>query len=88
MGPNHSFLGFVKNIRGTHPKDELKSTSICYPPQACVKIKRYLPKMVGEKFGKEMYLNLYSVEESLALCLGWKIHLSPDHTPIRLQIGL
>jgi hypothetical protein len=25
---------------------------------------------------------------SLALCLGWKIHLSPDHTPIRLQIGL
>ena len=25
---------------------------------------------------------------SLALCLGWKIHLSPNHTPIRLQIGL
>ena len=25
---------------------------------------------------------------SLALCLGWKIHLSLDHTPIRLQIGL
>jgi hypothetical protein len=25
---------------------------------------------------------------SLALCLGWKIHLSPDHNPIRLQIGL
>ena len=25
---------------------------------------------------------------SLALCLCWKIHLSLDHTPIRLQIGL
>jgi hypothetical protein len=25
---------------------------------------------------------------SLALCLGWKIHLYFDHTPIRLQIGL
>jgi hypothetical protein len=25
---------------------------------------------------------------SLALCLGWKFHLSPDHTPIRLQIGM
>jgi hypothetical protein len=25
---------------------------------------------------------------SLALCLGWKIYLSLDHTPIRLQIGL
>jgi hypothetical protein len=27
-------------------KDELTSTSICYPPQACVKIKRYSPEMV------------------------------------------
>jgi hypothetical protein len=25
---------------------------------------------------------------SLALCLGWKILLSLDHNPIRLQIGL
>jgi hypothetical protein len=25
---------------------------------------------------------------SLVLCLGWKIHSSPDHTPIRLQIGM
>jgi hypothetical protein len=25
---------------------------------------------------------------SLDLCLDWKIHLSPDHNPIRLQIGL
>jgi hypothetical protein len=25
---------------------------------------------------------------SLSLCIGWKAHLSPDHTPIRLQIGL
>jgi hypothetical protein len=24
----------------------------------------------------------------LTLCLGWKIHLSPNHNPIRLQIGL
>jgi hypothetical protein len=31
---------------------ELISTSICDPLQACVKIKRYLPEMVGEKFGK------------------------------------
>ena len=45
--------------------------------------------MVGEKIGKELCLNLYSMKESLfehdtlslALCLGWKIHLSPDHTP-------
>jgi hypothetical protein len=33
-------------------KDDLTSTSICYPPQACVKIKRYLPEMVGEILGK------------------------------------
>ena len=25
---------------------------------------------------------------SLTLCLGWKIHLSLDNTPIILQIGL
>jgi hypothetical protein len=60
------------------------------------KNKEALVKNGGGKIGKEMCLNLYSVEEllfehdtlSLTLCLGWKIHLSPDHTPIRLQIGL
>jgi hypothetical protein len=42
------------------------------------------------KIGKEMYLNLYSMEKvafehdtlSLALCLAWKIHLSLGHTPL------
>jgi hypothetical protein len=52
MGPNHSFLGFVKCTLRDCPKDELTSTSICYPPQACVKIKRYSPEMVGEILGK------------------------------------
>jgi hypothetical protein len=58
------------------------------------KNKEVLARNGGGKFGKEMYLNLYFMKEfehytlSLALCLGWKIHLSPDHTPIRLQIGL
>jgi hypothetical protein len=55
MGSNHSFLGFVKHTQGTRPKDELTFTSICYPPQACVKIKSYSPEMVGE-IGKEMCL--------------------------------
>jgi hypothetical protein len=40
------------DARGTRPKDEITSTSICYPPQACVKIKRYSPEMVGENLGK------------------------------------
>jgi hypothetical protein len=53
MGPNHSFLGFVKHTPRDSLKDELKLTSICYPPQACVKIKRYSPEMVGEKLGKK-----------------------------------
>jgi hypothetical protein len=60
------------------------------------KNKEVLARNGGGKIGKEMYLNMYSVEESLlnmtpfhfALCLDWKILLSPDHTPIRLQIGL
>jgi hypothetical protein len=49
MELNHSFLGFVKHTL----KDELTFTSICYPPQACVKIRRYSPEMVGEKLGKK-----------------------------------
>jgi hypothetical protein len=52
MGPNHSFLGFVKHT----PRDSSEGcyyiTSICYPPQACVKIKRYSPEMVGGGIGK------------------------------------
>jgi hypothetical protein len=64
MGPNHSFLGFVKNT----PKDSLKgcaySTNICYPPQACVKIKKYSLEMVGE-IGKwnlyKIYINLWQL---------------------------
>jgi hypothetical protein len=39
-------------LQRTHPKDELTSTSICYPPQLCVKIKRYSPEMVGGNLGK------------------------------------
>ena len=60
------------------------------------KNKEVLARNGGGEIGKEMYLNLYSMEESLfehdtlslALCLGWKFHLSPDHTPIILQIVL
>jgi hypothetical protein len=59
MGPNHSFLGFVKHTRGTRPKDGLISTSICDPLQACVTIKRYLPEMVGENLGKGYVSFLY-----------------------------
>jgi hypothetical protein len=60
------------------------------------KNKEVLARNGGGKIGKEMCLNLYSMEESLlnmtpfhfTLCLGWKIHLYLDHTPLRLQIGL
>jgi hypothetical protein len=52
-GLNHSFLGFVKHTPRDLMKDELTSTSICYPPQDCVKIKRYSPEMVGGNLGKK-----------------------------------
>jgi hypothetical protein len=54
------------------------------------KNKEVLARNGGGKIGKEMCINLYSMEESLlnidtlslALCLGWKIYLSLDHTPL------
>jgi hypothetical protein len=39
--------------------DELISESICDPLQDCVKIKRYLPEMVGEILGKGYVSSLY-----------------------------
>ena len=72
MGSNHSFLGFIKNTLRESPEGWAYSSSICYPPQSCVKIKRYSPEMVG-KIGKEIFLNLYSMEESL-------LNMTPFHS--------
>jgi hypothetical protein len=36
----------------TGKTSELTSTSICYPPQPCAKIKKYSPEMVGGNLGK------------------------------------
>jgi hypothetical protein len=66
-----------------HYKHMLSSSSLR-------KNKEVLARNGGGKIGKEMCINLYSMEESifepdtlsLALCLGWKIHLSLDHTPL------
>jgi hypothetical protein len=64
-----------------HDKHMVSSSILC-------KNKEVLTRNGGGKFGKEMCLNLYSMEESLfehdtlslALCLGWKTHSSLDHT--------
>jgi hypothetical protein len=53
MGLNHSFLGFVKHTLKDSSEGLAYITSICYPPQACVKIKRYSSEMAGEKLGKK-----------------------------------
>ena len=65
-------------------KDELISTSICYPPQACVKIKRYSPEMVGGKSEPVFYGRVTFEHDtlSLTLCLGLKIFSSLGHTPL------
>jgi hypothetical protein len=63
----------------------LSSSSLC-------KNKEVLTRNGGGKFGKEMCLILYSMEEShfehdtlsLTLCLGWKIRSSLDHTPYKI----
>jgi hypothetical protein len=73
--PNHSFLGFIKHTL----KDEITSTSICYPPQACVKIKRYSPEMVGENLGKKCV--------SIFLLVVVIVSLEHD-TPFVIQSGL
>ena len=52
MGPNHFFLGFVKNTLRESSEGWAYITSIFYPPQDCIKIKRYSPEMVGENLGK------------------------------------
>jgi hypothetical protein len=49
-------------------------TSICYPPQACVKIKRYSPEMVGENLGKKCV--------SVSVLMAVSIVLEHD-TPLR-----
>jgi hypothetical protein len=73
MGPNHSFLGFVKST----PRDSFEGcayiSSICYPPQILCKNKEVLAINCGGKNEKEMYLNLYSMEESL-------LNMTPFHS--------
>jgi hypothetical protein len=56
MGLNHSFLGFIKNTLRDSSEGGAYITSICYPPQDCIKIKRYLLENGGGKFWKEMCL--------------------------------
>jgi hypothetical protein len=64
-----------------HFKHMLSSSSLC-------KNKEVLAINGGGEIGKEMCLNLYSMEESLfehdtlSLALGWKTCLSLDHTPL------
>ena len=47
-GTNHSFLGFESKLGWTHPKDELIIKHML-SSSSLLKIKRYLPEMVGEK---------------------------------------
>jgi hypothetical protein len=72
MGPNHSFLGFVKHTRGTHLKDELTFKHMLSSSSLC-KNKEVLARNGGGKIGKEMYLNLYSMEES-------PLNMTPFHS--------
>ena len=71
MGPNHSFLGFVKYTLRDSSEGWAYIASICYPPQACVKIKRYSPEMVGENLGKG-YVFIFVLIGSK--CCSWTWH--------------
>ena len=66
--PSSSFLGLVKCTRMDFSEGKTYMTSICYPLQACVKIKRYLLEMVGE-------IGSYSSVVS-TVCHSWTWHLS------------
>jgi hypothetical protein len=52
-------------------------TSICYPPQACKKIKRYLPEMVGEKWEEWAYLISFCLRKTLLPLLNTTLIHSP-----------
>jgi hypothetical protein len=72
MGPNHSFLGFVKYTPGTHPRMSLQFKHMLSSSSLC-KNKEVLARNGGGEIGKEMYLNLYSMEESL-------LNMTPFHS--------
>ena len=60
-------------------------SSIRYPPQACKKIKRYLPEMVGEKREKWACLSYFvtTLEHDTFIHLGWEILcLTVDQTSL------
>ena len=52
-------------------------TSICYPPQACKKIKRYLPEMVGENEKNEPIWYPFASEKTLLPLLNTTLIHSP-----------
>ena len=66
--PSFSFLGLVKCTRMDSSEGRIYMTSIWYPLQACVKIKRYSPEMVGENGSFSSVV--------LAVCHSWTWHLS------------
>ena len=96
MGPNQSFLGFVKHT----PRDSSEGWAYInkhmWSSSSLRKNKRgtcqkWWGKNWERNVSKPVFHERVTFEYdtlSLALCLGWKNHLSPDHTPIRLQIGL
>ena len=73
MGPNHSFLVFIKHtLRDSfegwaYINKHMLSSSILR------KNKEVLARNGGREIGKEMYLNLYSMEESL-------LNMTPFHS--------
>ena len=62
-----SFLGLVKCTMMDLSEGQTYTTSICYPLQDCVKIKRYSPEMVGENGSYSSFV--------LAVCHSWTWHL-------------
>ena len=73
--PSSSFLGLVKCTRMDFSEGQTYMTSICYPLQACVKIKRYSLEMVRENGSYSSVV--------LAVCHSWTWHLST----VRVRLG-
>ena len=63
-GTNHSFLGFEFKLGWTRPKDELIIKHML-SSSSLLKIKRYLPEMVGEKREEWTYLSPFVSNETL-----------------------
>ena len=91
-GTNHSFLGFESKLGWTHPKDELIIKHML-SSSSLLKIKRYLPEMVGEKREEWAYLLSFVSEETLLpllnttlfIHLGWEILcLTVDQTTLKV----